>query len=109
MNNQTYWFIDEKNVIAEYCYIIRFNKWFKIGYTTNLITRFNSIRFSLPEECQLIGYYKTDRAAHLESFLISELTDYKSTRGEWVLADVIKFNECLLNIVETFNHNLITK
>jgi len=89
-----YWFICEKGIEADYLYFIRFNKWLKIGTTCNLIQRYNAIRFSLPEECELIGYFKTKMFLALENRFIEDLRNSgDGVRGEWVVWNEESFNQ----------------
>lgn len=104
----SYWFINERGIKQEYCYFILFNKWLKIGYTTDLISRYNSIRFSLPEECELLGYFKSVFSASIENYFINNLTDYKSTRGEWIVYDSVLFQECIEIISSRYKIKIIT-
>ena len=107
MAKDSYWFIKERYKKGDYLYFIKFNKWLKIGYTSDLIARYNSIRFSLPEECELIGYFNTKKNIMLENAFINDLTDHKSTRGEWVLFNKSLFEEVIDHYSTLFNIQFI--
>lgn len=103
----SYWFIKEKGIKFGYTYFIRFNKWLKIGSTTNLVQRFNSIRFSLPEECSLIGFFKTDKYIHLENSFLTDMASSINERGEWVIWSEGVFNELVDFWEKQYNIKLI--
>lgn len=106
-DKDAYWFTKNKTK-GSFVYIIKFQKYFKIGYTTNLLTRFTVINFSLPEKCQLVGYFETDNinGLSLEAAILNDLLPY-NTKGEWVKCTESQLKEVLTHWELIFKIKLI--
>ena len=65
-----------------YVYFIKCDKWFKIGATTDVKSRFNSIQVCNPFPVELIYKIKSNNM-HLTEILFQDMFGRAEKRGEW--------------------------
>lgn len=74
---------------ASYVYVVRANKYYKIGFTINLQNRFKHLQTSSPIELEKIAVLERDdkQQAMLQERKLHEIFKKKRHHGEWFLLD----------------------
>jgi len=78
-----------------YVYLIQMQKWFKIGFTKDILRRRGEIRLVLPEKETLVHTIETDDPSGVEQYWHNRFAD-RRTQGEWFQlssADVTAFRK----------------
>jgi hypothetical protein len=65
-----------------YVYLIRMDKWYKLGCTTDILRRRGEIRVTLPDTEHLVHSIETDDPFGIERYWHQRFAD-RRTRGEW--------------------------
>lgn len=87
----------EESNRGKYLYIIRCDKYYKIGTASNMVSRLNSLQCGNPFELEIICAFRTKKAYQLEKELHSELKQFNHKR-EWFLLDEVFVKELSLFI-----------
>ena len=78
-----------------FVYLIKMDKWYKIGFTRDLLRRQGAIQLILPEKGTLIHRIETDDPSGVENYWHRRFAD-RRTQGEWFLlsrTDVAAFTK----------------
>ena len=78
-----------------YVYLIQMQKWYKIGFTKDILRRRGEIRLVLPEKETLVHTIETDDPSGVEQYWHRRFSD-RRTQGEWFQlssADVAAFRK----------------
>ena len=73
-----WWFVQRMPIDIDYnfyTYVIKFDRFYKIGITNSLFNRFSTFRNHLPLEPELVGFFRFKDSGHyrMESAILNDL------------------------------------
>lgn len=108
----SYWFLEASRqhpkIKMGYVYLLRFDRWYKIGITNNLKTRFNAFRFGLPSnDFEMVGFTACEKNGAFENGVLFDMSEYR-TRGEWMLCEYNDIMEVIAHWCGVYGCEFIT-
>lgn len=85
---------------GKYIYILKCDKYYKIGIASNINSRLNTLQCGNPFEIEVVIATRNAKAKELEKSLHGALAEFKHKR-EWFVLDT-DFVEKLKNFIETY-------
>jgi hypothetical protein len=93
--------IKDESKKGDYLYIIKCDIYYKIGITSNIESRLNSLQCGNPFELEIVCAFRVKNANKLEKALHSGLKIFNHKR-EWFILD-LDFVEDLKNFIENYD------
>ena len=84
----------------QYIYVVKCNEFYKIGYSSNVVSRLNSLQNGNPYPLQLILVRKLPEAKYFESVLHEVYKDFR-IRREWFQIGLEDMNRLIKTITAT--------